>query len=87
MKRTITIESVTEGLRTLIEEFETGRRPIPLRGVGPRRSAGVPIIPIVVHDALCGWRIDSEKDDEPGVLACDGCGLAFLQSEMFKRRA
>ncbi len=34
-------------------------------GVCLLRLAGVPIVPIVVHDALCGWRLASKQDTEP----------------------
>lgn len=87
MRREITLEEVVTGLRALVEEFESGYRPVPTPGQGLPRVAGVTVVPIVVHDALCGWRVMSEQDEtEPRVLACAGCGLGVLKSDVEGRR-
>lgn len=86
-RRPITVDEVAAGLRALADEFESGYRAVPQPGHGLQRVAGVPIVPIVVHDALCGWRVASEQEDTtPPVLACAGCGLGFLRSEAEGRR-
>lgn len=71
------------GLRALADDIESGRRPVPLRGIGLRQVNGAPVVPLAVHDALCGWQVASLQEDggKPLVQACHGCGLAYLQSE------
>ena len=54
MRRPITVDEVVSGLRALADEYEAGYRAVPQPGEGMRRAAGVPVVPIVVHDALCG---------------------------------
>jgi hypothetical protein len=87
MKTPITREEVTEGLRALVDEFMSGYRPVPTPGQGMQRINGLPLVPIVVHDALCGWRVSSTQDDSsPEALGCAGCGLAYLRSEAMEHR-
>lgn len=90
MREPITVEQVVSGLRSLALEIELGYRPVPQPGQAMRRagSGRLPVVPLVVHDALCGWRVASDQeDDAPGVLACAGCGLAYLIDEvrMYRR--
>ena len=87
MRREISIAEVTAGLRSLADEFESGYRPVPVAGEGMTRVVGIPIVPVVVHDALCGWRVMSEQEaTEPRVLACAGCGLGVLLADVEGRR-
>lgn len=82
MRKPITTAEIVRGLRALADEYESGYRSVPQPGEGLHRPAGIPVVPIVVHDALCGWRVATEQDETaPGVLACAGCGLGFLRSE------
>lgn len=71
---------LAEGLRVLADELESGARAVPLPGTSVRRiGGGAPVVPIVVHDALCGWRVASRQEEtDPDVLACAGCGMAYL---------
>lgn len=88
MRPPITVPGIVAGLRALAAEFETGYRPAPQPGEGLRRVAGVTIVPLVVHDALCGWRVMSEQEDtDPRVLACAGCGLGVLLADVEGRPA
>lgn len=83
MRKPITVDEVVAGLRSLVDEFESGYRPVPEAGQGLRKIAGVPVVPVVVHDALCGWRVMSEQEaTEPRILACAGCGLGVLKSDV-----
>lgn len=78
-RRPITVDEIVYGLRALADEFESGYRSVPTPGQPLRKIAGVPVVPIVVHDALCGWRVATEQEDtDPTVLACAGCGLGYL---------
>lgn len=82
MRKEITVAEVTAGLRALADEFESGYRPVPRSGQGLRKVVGSPLVPIVVHDALCGWRVASlQEESEPQVLGCAGCGLVYLVTE------
>lgn len=83
MRPITTPGEVAAALRALADEFATGYRPVPVRGQGGWQVGGVPVVPIVVHDALCGWRVASLQEDAapPAVLACAGCGLGYLQDE------
>lgn len=83
---------IAAGLRALADEYESGYRAVPGRGQGVRRVGGAPVVPIVVHDALCGWRIATLQEDSAGasdgppVQACAGCGMAYQQSDAVGRR-
>jgi hypothetical protein len=80
--REITVPEIVSGLRALAEEFESGYRPVPLPGQAGKRVAGVPVVPIVMHDALCRWRLMTRHDEiEPPVLVCAGWGLGVLLSD------
>lgn len=81
-RRPITVAEIVSGLRALADEYETGYRHVPQPGQGLRRVAGLPVVPIVVHDALCGWRVASVQEAaDPDVLGCAGCGLGYLRTE------
>lgn len=83
MRKERTIDEIASGLRALADEFESGYRRVPTAGEGLRRIVGVPVVPVVVHDALCGWRVMSEQEQsEPRILACAGCGLGVLLADM-----
>ena len=88
-RRPIAVEEVVAGLRALAQEFELGYRQVPQPGHGLRKIAGVRILPIAVHDALCGWRVATEQEEHEGperVAACAGCGLGYLIEEAQMRR-
>ncbi|WP_326564521.1 hypothetical protein [Micromonospora peucetia] len=40
------------------------------------------VVPRVLHDVLCRWRVASAQETEPVVLHCHGCGLCYLKSEV-----
>lgn len=89
MAREIDTDSVIAGVRAFVDELESGYRPIPMPGVGLRQVAGCTVVPVVIHDALCGWRVFSRQDeDDPAldVAACAGCGLAMQISDLEGRR-
>lgn len=69
-------------LAQLAHEYAVGIRPLPARGQAPWRVHGAPVVPLVVHDVLCGWRTATEQDDAAGVLCCAGCGMAYLLDEV-----
>lgn len=82
MQKPIERAVVVAGLRALADEMELGLYPTPTPGLGLRNIHGATLVPIVVHDALCGWRRASLPDDiKPPTLVCHGCGLAFLEDE------
>lgn len=70
------LDVAAAGLRALADELDAGDGP--RRGQGVRRVAGVTVVPLVVHDALCGWRVATPQDSEPPVMGCAGCGLGYL---------
>lgn len=76
---------IADGLRQLADDIESGRRPVPARGFGLRRVGASPVVPLAVHDALCGWRVATPQGDEgepdADVASCAGCGLSFLVAE------
>ena len=74
-----TANDIAAGLRALADEYESGRRAVPLPGQGPDKVAGIPIVPRSVHDAICGCRTTHpQKYAQPPVLACFACGLGLL---------
>ncbi|MFC4951282.1 hypothetical protein [Pseudonocardia sp. GCM10023141] len=82
MRKPIEQAVVVAGLRALAEEMELGLYPTPVAGQGLRQIKGATLVPLVIHDALCGWRVASMQDDiEPPTCVCAGCGLAFLGDE------
>jgi hypothetical protein len=87
MRKPIETPVVVAGLRALAEEMELGLYPTPTAGQGLRRIHGATLVPGVVHDALCGWRVASMQDGiEPPTCVCAGCGLAFLADDARGRR-
>lgn len=77
--------ALADGLRALADEVEAGGGPRP--GQGVRRVGGAPVVPVVVHDALCGVRVASRQDPpDDDVLVCAGCGLAMLADEVADTR-
>ena len=78
--------SIAAGLRALADALEDGRRPVPARGFGLRRVNTSPVVPAVIHDALCGWRVATPQgeDGEPDsdVMSCAGCGLSYPRDEV-----
>lgn len=87
MAREIDTDSVIAGVRAFVDELESGYRPVPMPGVGLRQVAGCTVVPVVIHDALCGWRVFSRQDEtDPEVSACAGCGLAVEVSDLEGRR-
>jgi hypothetical protein len=70
--------SPTEALRLLpalaaAVEGTTPNRPP--QGPGPQRHHGRPVMPRVLHDAWCVWRMQSPDDERPDLTHCAGCGL------------
>lgn len=87
MRKPIETAEVVAGLRALADEMEIGLYPTPISGNGVRRVHGATVVPLVVHDALCGWRVASMQDDvEPPTCVCAGCGLGFLADDARGRR-
>lgn len=35
------------------------------------------IVPRIIHNVLCAWRVASPQETDPVVLGCAGCGLAY----------
>jgi hypothetical protein len=35
------------------------------------------VIPRVLHDVICRWRVATSQETEPVVLGCAGCGLCY----------
>lgn len=82
MREPIESAKVVAGLRALADEIELGLYPTPVAGAGLRRVHGATVVPLVVHDALCGWRVASMQDEiKPPTCVCAGCGLAFLAED------
>lgn len=40
------------------------------------------VVPRVLHDVLCRWRVATAQETEPVVLGCAGCGLAYPRDEV-----
>lgn len=77
------LDEAAAGLRALAADLDAGRGP--RRGQGLRRVARMPLLPIAVHDALCGWRVATRQDATPPILGCAGCGMAYLVEEALNR--
>lgn len=78
MREPIEAQDVIAGVQAFVHELESGYRPVPVAGQGLRRVAGCPVVPAVIHHALCGWRVFSRQDEtDPSVVACAGCGLGM----------
>lgn len=74
--------SAADGLRALADELDAGRAG-PARGQAPRRAFDAVVVPVAVHDAVCGWRVATGQpapDDD--VMCCAGCGLAYPHAEV-----
>ena len=77
------VAEIVAGLRHLADQFESGDRKVLFRGQAARRVAGVLVVPVVMHHAVCGWRIMTEQEDtDPAVAVCAGCGLGVLLAEV-----
>lgn len=79
-------QRIAAGLRAIAASLEDGRRPVPRPGFGLRRVHGSPVVPAVIHDTLCGWRVATPQgeDGEPDsdVMSCAGCGLSYPRDEV-----
>lgn len=67
-------DELARRLRALAVDVASGSFQLPRCGVGPDSSGGL-VVPAVVHDLLCGWRVRT-LHNTPGVSTCAGCGLA-----------
>lgn len=76
-------DALAARLHDLADEIARGERRRAGRGAGGLRQLGMPVVPLAIHDALCGWRIATEQTpDAPGLLACAGCGMAYDLAEI-----
>lgn len=74
---------LADGLRGLADELQYGMRAAPQPGQGVRRVGGAPVVPVAVHDALCGVRVATRQEGaDDGVMVCAGCGMAYLAVEV-----
>ncbi|MBM7783567.1 hypothetical protein [Tenggerimyces flavus] len=58
----------------------TARWPAP--GLGCTRIGGYTVVPVAIHRAICGWRVQSAQDTTPDVAYCWGCHLAMFTDEL-----
>ncbi|MEU7591409.1 hypothetical protein AB0A95_34600 [Micromonospora sp. NPDC049230] len=67
----------TLSLRTLAVAVTSGRAPLPLMRVDDSEGHRMRIIPRLLHNVLCDWRIGTQQDTDPPVIGCAGCGFCY----------
>lgn len=72
---------VAAELHRYADQVAAGQAVTPALTSVQRADGGVlSVVPRVLHDVLCSWRVASGQDIGPEVLACAGCGLAYPKS-------
>ncbi|MER5608286.1 hypothetical protein AB0F93_03515 [Micromonospora tulbaghiae] len=64
-------------LHALAHAVAAGSVPLPLMRHDQADGYRIRIVPRVLHNALCSWRVGTKQDTTPPVVACNGCGLAY----------
>ncbi|MDH6460156.1 hypothetical protein M2302_000307 [Micromonospora sp. A200] len=64
-------------LHAYADAVAAGTEPVPAMDVVYDGAFRMRVVPGVLHDLLCAWRIATPQDTDPVVLACAGCGLCY----------
>lgn len=64
-------------LHAFADAVAAGTVPVPALRHDKADGHRLRIVPRVIHNALCAWRIASPQETDPVVLGCAGCGLAY----------
>jgi len=69
-------------LHALADAIAAGSESVPAMHRLDADGVRLRVVPPVVHDVLCAWRVASPQDTVPVVLACAGCGLSYQPSSI-----
>lgn len=64
-------------LHALADAIAAGTVPVPALRHDEVDGYRMRIVPRIVHDVLCPWRVASPQETDPVVLGCAGCGLCY----------
>lgn len=64
-------------LHAYADEVATGAVDVPALRIVHDGEHRLRVIPRVLHDVICRWRVATAQDTEPVVLGCAGCGLCY----------
>lgn len=77
MSTPINREALAAELHALADAVAAGTVPVPAMRHDEVDGYRLRIVPRVLHDVLCAWRVASPQETDPVVLGCAGCGLAY----------
>lgn len=69
-------------LHTYAHRIADGTADVPALRVVLDGEHRLRVVPRVLHDVLCRWRVATPQETEPVVLGCAGCGLAYPRDEV-----
>ncbi|MEU3455609.1 hypothetical protein ABZ671_18710 [Micromonospora sp. NPDC006766] len=64
-------------LHALADAIAAGTAPLPAMRRDEVDGYRMRIVPRIIHDVLCTWRIATPQETDPVVLGCAGCGLCY----------
>lgn len=69
---------LADALRGYADDVSKGTTTVPaLQLVVDDAGTRLRVVPRVLHDVMCPWRVATPQDTEPVVLGCAGCGLCY----------
>lgn len=77
MTTRINREALAAELHAYADAVAAGTVPIPAMRHDKVDGFRMRIVPRVVHNTLCAWRVATAQETDPVVLSCAGCGLAY----------
>lgn len=77
MRGRIDPAATAAALHAYADAVAAGATPVPALRWDEVDGFRMRIVPAVVHDLLCGWRVATPQESDPVVLGCAGCGLCY----------
>jgi len=68
-------------LHAYADAIAAGTEPVPAMSRVADGEVTLKVVPRVVHNVLCAWRVATPQDTSPVVLACVRCGLCYPSAE------
>ena len=64
-------------LHAYADAIADGHEPVPALQIVEADGFRMKVVPVVIHNLLCAWRVATPQETDPVVLGCAGCGLAY----------